>query len=193
MTLLEDGWYLMSVRDLELELARRRGDGDPAPSNARRITIDEALDFKARGNVPDDLGRSLRLVLHVADNLEAARLHEKRLVWEPNFHDPPTWRREASLPVNIVPLRTATRETKEHDSWLDDPAVAAMEREWNRSGTVAGVNVPADYRSFVYKTVISLQASKREITVESIANSVERWLNPADASKLRAALETVNG
>jgi hypothetical protein len=193
MTLLEDGWYLMSVQDLELELARRRGDGDPAPSNALRITIDEALDFKALGNVPDDLGRSLRLVLHVADNLEAARLHEKRLVWEPNFHDPPTWRREGSLPVNIVPLRTVTGETKERDSWLDDPAVAAMEREWNRTGTVAGVKVPADYRSFIYKTVISLQASEREITVESIANSVERWLNPADASKLRAALEAVNG
>lgn len=183
----------MSVRDLELELARWRGEARSEQSNAVPLTVAEALDFKARGNIPDDLGRSLRLVLHVADERAASQLHERRVAWEPNFHDAPTWRRAGSVAVNIVPLRAPARTAERERSWLEDPAMAAMELEWSRTGAVGGVAVPADYRSFVYKTVIALEAAGRDVTVGSIADSVERWLNPEDARKLRAALEAANG
>jgi hypothetical protein len=157
------------------------------------LSTADALEFKAAGNVPDQLGRSLRLVLHVVDDADAARLHERRLEWEPDFHDRPSWRREGSAPVNVVPLRPASGSTSLDRSWLDDPAMAALEREWDDTGEVAGVRVPAAYRSFVYKTVVALRSARREVTVNSIADSVERWLGPDDASRLRAALEAANG
>ena len=54
--------------------------------------------------MPDEDGRSLRIVLHVRDALDVRRLSERRLAFEPDFHEAPTWRREGSKPINVVPL-----------------------------------------------------------------------------------------
>lgn len=188
---LAEGWYLMSVRDLELELARWRGE-PAAASGARRLTTEEALAYRDAGNLPDEGGRSLRLVLFVDDDREAARIHEKRAGWEPDFHETPSWRREGSVPVNVVPLRRSPRPEGGR-AWWDDPDLAALEDEWRASGAVAGLRVPGAYRSFVYKTVLSLQASGIDVTVDSVVASVSRWLGPDEALELRAALEEANG
>ena len=190
---LEEGWYLMSVADLELELALHRGETRVERSNALRLSIRDALAYKAAGNIPDELGRSLRLVLLVEDDGDAARLGERRLAWEPDVHDAPTWRRDGSVPVNIVPLRTTAGASRgDRESWLDDPALAALEEEWSVSGAVAGVRVPAEYRGFVYKTVLALKSSGRTVTVATIVDSIERWLGPDDVRALRDALEAAN-
>ena len=193
MSSLAEGWYLMGVRDLEIELARHRGETRSERSNALSVTIEEALAFKAAGNVPDAHGRSLRLVLYVKDDAEATRLGERRLAWEPDFHDAPTWRHKGSVPINIVPLRPpGGGNSAGTESWLDDPAVAALEQEWRATGAVADIRIPAEYRGFVYKTVLALQASQRDVTISAIVDSVRRWLSEADAGKLRAALEAAN-
>jgi hypothetical protein len=188
---LREGWYLMSVADLEVELARRRGEIRP-PSNAERLSVADALAFRDAGNVPDELGRSLRLVL-VVDGDSAAALHEQRLRWEPDFHDAPEWRRPGSVPVNVVPLREGREEGSADDAWWDDPELARMEDEWARTGSVDGLAIPAEYRGFLYKTIISLRSSGRPVTVESVSDSVARWLEPDQASALRAALQAANG
>jgi hypothetical protein len=144
--------------------------------------------------VPDARGRSLRLVLHVRDDAEAARLSERRLSWEPDFHDAPDWRRDGSVPVNVVPLRLPGRAaTSSDESWLEDPDLAALEEEWRTTGSVAGIRVPGDYRGFVYKTVLALQAGGRTVTVDAIVNSVARWLGEKDVDELRSTLEAANG
>jgi hypothetical protein len=188
---LREGWYLMSVGDLETELARWRGETGRGPSHAERISVEEALDFRNAGNVPDELGRSLRLVLVAEDS--AAALHEKRLRWEPDFHDPPDWRRPGSLPVNVVPLRASRPPGEDDAAWWDDPDLAALEAEWSRTGAVAGLRIPADYRGFLYKTILSLRSAGRPVTVESVSDSVARWLEPDQAAALRAALDDANG
>jgi hypothetical protein len=177
----------MSVRDLEIELALRRGEVRAEPSNAAPLSIEEALAFRDAGNVPDELGRSLRLVLSVGAG-SAADLHEKRLRWEPDFHDAPEWRGPGSMPVNVVPLREGSASGASGEAWWDDPDLAHLEDEWRASGTVAGLEVPAEYRGFVYKTVLSLQQSGRAVTVDSVLASVARWLSPAQVAELRAAL-----
>ena len=181
----------MSVRDLEIELALRRGETRTERSNALPLSVEDAIAYRNAGNVPDKLGRSLRLVLNV-DEDSAAALHEKRLRWEPDFHDAPEWRGPRSVPVNVVPLRRGPARPESMDAWWDDPDLARLEEEWESSGAVAGVRIPAEYRGFVYKTILSLQSSGRSVTVDSIADSVARWLDPDHAAELRAALEAAN-
>ena len=188
---LPEGWYLMSVVELEQELARVR-DGEVAPSGAPHLSTEDALAFRAAGNVPDERGRSLRLVLHVRTAEDVRNLSQRRLEYEPDFHDEPTWRREGSVPVNVVPLRLGEISPAADREWWEEPEVARLESEWKETGTIAGITVPEGYRSFVYKTVLSLRAAGRPISVESISASVARWLSPEDAAALRAALRDAN-
>ena len=52
---LREGWYLMSVADLELELARLRSPHEAFPSShAKRLSTDEALAYRSAGNLPDE-------------------------------------------------------------------------------------------------------------------------------------------
>ena len=184
---LEEGWYLMSTSDLERELARFRGAAVPA-SGAVRLSIDEALAYRDAGNLPDPKGRTLRLVLHTAETADVASLDSKRLVYEPDYHDPPSWRSEGSKPVNVVPLRRARAQAEATDPWWERPELRELEQEWSRSGTVHGVAVPAAYRGFVYKTALALRAAGIEVTAESLADSISRWEVPDDAERIRTAL-----
>jgi hypothetical protein len=187
---LREGWYLMSVRDLEIELSRWRGDAAGERSNALPLSIEEALAFRDAGNVPDELGRSLRLVL-LPDG-ETGTLDEPRRRWEPDFHDAPDWRREGSVPVNVVPLRDRPPDPRPEIAWWDDPEMARMEEEWQRSGAVAGLRIPGAYRGFVYKTIRSLRSDARAVTVDSVCNSIARWVTPSVAAEVRAALQAAN-
>ena len=186
MTLAE-GWYLMSTADLERELGRWRGEAAPA-SNAEPLDVDEALAFRNRGNLPDHLGRTLRLVLRIEDADEMRTIDERRLLYEPDYQARPRWRVEGSRPVNDVPLRSPTvRGTAQ--AWWEDERMASFEEEWQRTGEVAGIRIPATLRGFVYKTISQLQATGREVTVQAIQDSIARWVAPADAEEIGAALE----
>ena len=189
---MKEGWYLMSTGDLEIELARWRGDAGRPPSRARRLSVKEALAYRNAGNLPDELGRTLRLVLRIDDPSDLLSLDAKRLVYEPDFLAAPTWRQPGSKPVNVVPLRAPDVEGPRGEAWLDDPEMAALEAEWERTGGLDGVAVPAEYRSFVYKTVALLRSTDTDVTVESISDSVARWLDPPDADRVRAALLAAN-
>jgi hypothetical protein len=188
---LDEGWYLMSVAELEEELARLRDPSAP-PSSARPIATEDALAFRAAGNVPDEQGRSLRIVLHVRSAADVRALSEKRLRFEPDFHEEASWRREGSVPVNVVPLRLGPVPPAAERNWWDEPDVAALEAGWRRDGRVEGIRVPEDYRSFVYKTVLSLRAAGRPITIDSISASLGRWLDATDVAAVRGALEDAN-
>ena len=180
----------MSAHDLEIELRRwREPDAAVEASNAKQLDVPDALAYRDAGNLPDGLGRSLRLVLHVNDAAELSYLQQKRLGFEPDFHDAPTWRREGSKPVNVVPLRRADVKGAGGRAWWDDPDVALLEEEWSRTGMVEGMRVPGEIRSFVYKTVLSLRSAGREVTPESVADSIARWLSPEEAAQIKAALE----
>nr|MDQ3879013.1 hypothetical protein [Actinomycetota bacterium] len=122
--LLAEGWYLMSPRDVELELMRISGTEGTA-ANTKRLSIAEALAYKAAGNVPDELGRSLRLVLHVSSQEELRTLDTKRLAFEPDYMEEPTWRTAASKPINIVPLRSADVEGPAAGEWWQQPDLKA--------------------------------------------------------------------
>lgn len=177
----------MSVRDLEIELARLR---DPAregdESNARRLTTDEALAYRSAGNLPDELDRTLRLVLIV----DAEPLSEKRLRFEPDFHAAPLWKRDGSRPINVVPLRAGDRPPpKVETPWWEQPDVAPLEAEWQRTGEIEGLAIPAELRSFVLKTIASLRSAGVEVSRRSILDSVSRWLSPAQVAELREAFE----
>ena len=185
---LAEGWYLMSARDLEIELRRWRGGSGVEPSNAVALSSEDALSFRNAGNLPDGWGRSLRLVLIVSSAEDLGRLDQKRLSFEPDAHDAPKWRREGSRPINVVPLRTAGVASSSLRSWEDDPDMAALEEEWSRTGTVRGIGVDAEVRGFVYKTVVALERDGREVTVSSITASLERWLDVVDVERVRAGL-----
>jgi hypothetical protein len=179
----------MSTSELERELARWRGANLPA-SAAIRLSIEEALEYRNSGNFPDAHGRTLRLVIHV-DRAEPGRVERKRLLFEPDFHEAPRWRREGSTPVNIVPLRTS-ESTAALTGWWDDPAIAALEREWVQHGTAAGLAVPGAYRGFVFKTVLALRAAGRPVTADTVADSIARWLPAREADEIRRALAEAN-
>lgn len=183
----------MSTRDLETELASEREGSDDAPSsNATPITVEEALAYRNAGNLPDDLGRSLRLVLRVEASEDLDERQSKRLIYEPDYLEAPSWRRPGSVPVNVVPLRMPGTRQEESGPWWDEPSLARLEAEWDATGKVAGVTVPAAYRGFVYKTILELQAAGRAVTVAAIADSIARWTRRAEADEIRRALEQVN-
>jgi hypothetical protein len=187
--ILEEGWYLMSTADLERELARRRDpDARMAPSGAVRLSVEDALAYRNAGNLPDEYGRTLRLVLKVRDERDLATLDAKRLLYEPDYHDAPEWRREGSKPVNVVPLRDPHVGPAHEGPWWEQPGVAALEAEWREKGTVAGIPVSEAYRGFVHKTVVSLRAAGREVTPRSILDSLARWLPPDEVAKLEEEL-----
>jgi hypothetical protein len=186
--LLEEGWYLMSTQDLERELARWRGDRSQSSGDVLRITTEDALAYRNSGNLPDDKERSLRLVLLVEDEDDLEGLARKRLIWEPDYHSAPDWRREGSRPVNVVPLRRPGRVSTEVP-WWEMPGVKELDQEWNAHGTVAGLRTPAELRGFVYKTVVSLRAAGKQITPDAVADSISRWLPRDEAERVRAELK----
>jgi hypothetical protein len=191
--MLEEGWYLMSTGELERALQSwRKGHDEPATGGVP-LSIQEAIDIRNAGNVPDEQGRSLRLVLLVGDDSELERLPLKRLAYEPDFHSAPSWRRPGSRPVNVVPLRRPQVSPDIAKPWWQDPEMKDLEEEWQRTGTVSGVRVPASYRGFVYKTVVALRNAGAEITADSIADSIARWVPIAEAERIRAALEDDRG
>jgi hypothetical protein len=191
---LREGWYLMSTRDLEVELALERNAGaPPEQSNALPIPTEEALAFRNAGNVPDELDRTLRLGLRISRPGEVDELQSKRLIYEPDYLEAPSWRAPDSVPVNVVPLRTPdSSPSPEPGPWWDEPNLARLEAEWEATGRVAGVAIPATYRGFVYKTVLELQAAGRPVTVAAIADSIARWTGSAEAQEIRRALEEAN-
>ena len=174
----------MSTRELERALASWRS-GDRAAEVGIPLTVDEALAHRNEGNVPGEDDRSLRLVLFV----DGEPLEKKRLRFEPDFHAAPEWRKEGSRPVNVVPLRTEDSPPGDGAPWWESPRVKELEEEWRSSGTVAGVEVPAGYRSFVFKTVIALQDAGESVTPSSIGDSIARWLSPEDARRVRESLK----
>ena len=190
---LEEGWYLMSTADLERELRRRREpDADVPRSNARRLGRDEALAYRDAGNLPDELGRTLRLVLVVDDERDLASLDAKRRRYEPDYHRPPAWRRAGSVPVNVVPLRASGVRGPAAGPWWEQRDVAELEAEWRRTGAVGGLAIPAEYRSFVLKTIVSLRAAGEPVTPDTVADSIARWLDAREAARIRAALHAAN-
>ncbi|MGH2789121.1 MAG: hypothetical protein ACRDJV_14650 [Actinomycetota bacterium] len=187
---LREGWYLMSVRDLEIELARGRG-ASSGKSNAKPLGRQEALAYRNAGNLPDELDRSLRLVLLIEDADDLVELDTKRRAYEPDFLEAPTWRRTGSMPVNVVPLGGGARPPKT-SAWWEQPDLARLEDEWAATGKVAGIAVPAPYRGFVYKTVLGLQRAGQDVTVDTIADSIARWTLAAEAEEIRTALREAN-
>lgn len=188
--MLEEGWYLMSVADLEAELAHGRDPRKPSGPTTRPLSQSEALAFRAAGNVPDAHGRTLRLVLHVDHEPAEAR----RLRFEPDFHAAPTWKREGSKPVNVVPLRgpRAPEDRSSEGGWWEQPDVAELERQWAATGTVEGVVIPGAYRSFLLKTIASMKEAGLAISVESLVGSVSRWLQADQVAEIRSALDRAN-
>jgi hypothetical protein len=187
-----EGWYLMSTGELERMLRWWRtptADQDPHP--AIRLTIEDALAYRDAGNVPDVDGRTLRLLLLARDRDEVRDLAIKRARYEPDYLDAPAWRREGSKPVNLVPLGS-DRGSSEERPWWEEPELAALESEWAATGAIEGLRIPEAYRGFVYKTILSLRAAGRPVGVQSIADSVARWMAPEEAAEIRSALETAN-
>lgn len=181
----------MNTSELEHELTRHRGASAP-PSTAIALTVDEALDYRSRGNLPDGAGRTLRLVLHIASRADLKALDAKRLVFEPDFHHHPRWRKQGSAGINIVPLRINELEPATETAWWEDPELSSLEREWADTGKVAGLNVPGSYRGFIYKTVLALKRAGEPITADAVAGSVARWLPEAEAETLRVSLLKLN-
>lgn len=189
---LDEGWYLMSTSDLEGELKRWRSpDLEFPPTNALPLPTPEALAYRNAGNLPDASGRTLRLVLKVRDAEELKSLQAKRMRYEPDFLDPPSWRRAGSAHVNVVPLRDS-EVSGDPRAWWENPELSALEAEWSATGTVAGLKVPGELRGFVYKTVLALKADGRSVSSDSVADSLERWLPPTEAAQIREALEVAN-
>jgi hypothetical protein len=134
----------------------------------------------------------LRLVLHLASQEELVSIDKKRSLFEPDYHDEPTWKGPGSKPINVVPLRSSNLASAARGPWWEQPELKELEDEWSRTGAVAGIAIPAEYRGFIYKTVLSLRAGGREVTVESLLDSIARWLGPHDLASLRSALEAHN-
>jgi len=190
---LAEGWYLMSTADLEHELARWRAQGkDGGAFRAQPLTTEQALAFRDGGNLPDELDRTLRLVLHVDDTQGLANLAERRLEFEPDYQDAPTWRREGSRPINVVPLRRSGIAPVSDGPWWEDAELAALEHEFNERSTVGGVRVPGEYRGFVFKTILALRSQGREVSTKTISDSIARWLPEEDAARIALELNELN-
>lgn len=174
------------------ELERFLKDGGPRLHEATKLSIEDALSYRNAGNLPDETDRSLRLVLHVRSANDLKNLQARRLVFEPDFHDAPEWRRPGSRPVNVVPLRIGEFEVRGVDAWWEDEDLQGLEEEWSSGGSVRGVRVPASYRGFVYKTVLELERAGLRVTARAIADSVARWLPPDQAEELRRVLLEAN-
>lgn len=173
----------MNTREIEQALAAWRSNA-PVEIGVP-LSTDEALGIRNAGNLPDEDDRSLRLVLLVDEE----PLERKRLRYEPDFHRAPEWRLEGSRPVNVVPLRTSAAPAASGQAWWETPRVRELEEGWQATGIVAGMHVPAEYRSFVFKTVIALQDAGQAVTPSAVGDSVARWLSPEDAMKIRQSLE----
>ena len=181
---MEEGWYLMTVAELERALHHPES-GDQGV----RLSIEDALAYRNAGNFPDDYGRTLRLVLSYSD-AEPEALARRRALFEPDYHTEPRWRRPGSKAVNVVPMRRRA-SSEPPAEWWSDPRVDELEREWQRRGTMRGVPIPQEYRSFVHKTVLALEATGEEVSARSIADSIARWLPADDAERVRRALDDV--
>jgi hypothetical protein len=192
----------MSTSDLETELALERGRKvESARPNSVSISIEEALAFRDAGNVPDEHGRTLRLVLRASRPGNPDELQSKRLTFEPDYLNAPSWRRPGSVPVNVVPLLASETGNGAADAsatiptdrpWWDHPDLARLEDEWAATGAVDGIAIPAAYRGFVYKTVVELRSAGRAVTVDTITNSIARWTRADDVAEIRRALEAAN-
>jgi len=190
---LRDGWYLMSTADLELELRRWRSPEElPPASGAEPLSIEQAIAFRDAGNIPDEHDRTLRLVLRIEDTKDLANLDARRISFEPDYHEAPRWRSEGSRPINVVPLRSSDVRPVTTTAWWEEPALKALEQEFQTSGTAAGVRVPGEYRGFVFKTILSLQAQSREVSPRTIAESIARWMPEADARRVARSLAEAN-
>ena len=188
---LDEGWYLMNLEELQQELRRIRDAAEPA-STAIPLTVAQAIARRNAGNLPDEQGRTLRLVLYVSDPPEPGALERRRIDFEPDHHEQPSWRRPGSTPVNVVPLRLTREHRARTKAWYEEPAVAALEREWQATGAVSGVRIPGDLRGFVFKTVLALRAAGKEVSPQTLSASIARWLSPADAARVRDALQRAN-
>ncbi|MDQ4124485.1 MAG: hypothetical protein M3134_02645 [Actinomycetota bacterium] len=178
----------MSTADLERELALWRDPGAAGPpSNAIPLSVEEAISYRDAGNLPDEHGRTLRLVLYARDLDEVRALGRKRLQFEPDYHDAPAWRREGSAPVNVVPLR-GPDVAGDASPWWESPDVASLEEEWRATGRIAGLSVPAEYRGFVLKTVVGLRDAGIPVDVDSVAASLSRWLAPEQVREISDAI-----
>jgi hypothetical protein len=186
---VNEGWYLMTSAEVERLLIAVRS-GSPNIEFGVPLPIDDALAYRNAGNVPDDAGRTLRLVLY--DDGGPGALVQKRLQFEPDYQEAPTWKVQGSKPVNVIPLRVGERKTRTHEAWWEDPAMARLEEEWTKSGSIEGVRIPGEYRGFVFKTVVELRTAGKDVTPQAIADSVARWLSPEDAERVRDALITAN-
>lgn len=180
----------MSTADLETELARRRGAEAP-PSNALPLTVEDALAYRDRGNLPDEHGRTLRLVLFARTIDEVRGLGRKRAEFEPDYLASPAWRREGSAPVNVVPLRSPG-VSGVTSPWWESADVAGLERDWRETRRIAGLHVPAEYRGFVLKTVASLREAGLTVDVDSVAASLSRWLSPEQTREITDAIRAAN-
>lgn len=181
----------MSTADLEKELARHRGE-DPPPSNALPLSTEDALAYRNSGNLPDELGRTLRLVLYAHTIEDVRGLGRKRAGFEPDYHSAPEWRREGSAAVNVVPLRSAGA-VADPSPWWESSDVAELEREWRETGCVAGLRVPAEYRGFVLKTVAGLREAGVPVDADSVAASLARWLSPEQTREITDAIRAASG
>ncbi len=177
----------MSDRDVEIEVARLRGEPRDA-SGALALSVDEALAYRSRGNIPDELGRSLRLVLSDA----TTTFEQRRLDFEPDLHAAPTWRRQGSRTVTLIPLPRDKASKPDDWEWRDDPAMLGSEEEWSRTGRVGDLAIPADIRGFLFKTIVALRSADQEITIDSVCSSIARWLQPSDVERIRNALIEAN-
>ena len=179
---VKDGWYLISTPELEQALPARR-NGDDVEVGVR-LTNEEAVRYRNAGNLPDEAGRWLRLVLQVGPN---ESVEDKRRRFEPDFHEKPSWRRDGSKPVNVVPLRSG--HAAPANPWWEQDDVRDLETEWRETGKVEGLVVPEEYRSFALKTIASLKQVGVAITPDSVADSIARWLAPDEVEEIRAALK----
>ena len=62
---------------------------------------------------------------------------------------------------------------------------------WKES-TAGGVRVPGEYRGFIFKTIVALRSQGREVTPETIADSIARWLPEESAARIARELNELN-